>query len=151
MENYQAAEEQKSPVAAAKSSQATRSQKIKLRVNGGRKMRGRAVPRITVPGEVLAPYDLDFESASSSDSSSGEDEDGEEVMRCVDGKQRLTSIQKFFDGQVRTYHPPYCAASSMHANDFCVVAACTLTDIGSFILRRTEWATKRSLMSIAQG
>ena len=30
------------------------------------------------------------------------DEDGEEVMRCVDGKQRLTSIQKFFDGQVRT-------------------------------------------------
>lgn len=40
------------------------------------------------------------------------DEDGEEVMRCVDGKQRLTSIQKFFDGQVRT--PTYeslCAYS----------------------------------------
>lgn len=30
------------------------------------------------------------------------DDEGEEVMRCVDGKQRLTSIQKFFDGQVRT-------------------------------------------------
>ncbi|OCH89000.1 hypothetical protein OBBRIDRAFT_836129 [Obba rivulosa] len=29
------------------------------------------------------------------------DEDGEEVRKCVDGKQRLTSIQKFFDGQVR--------------------------------------------------
>lgn len=28
------------------------------------------------------------------------DEDGEEVRRCVDGKQRLTSIQKFIDGQV---------------------------------------------------
>ncbi|GBE81572.1 hypothetical protein SCP_0313010 [Sparassis crispa] len=28
------------------------------------------------------------------------DEDGEEVMKCVDGKQRLTSIQKFFDGQI---------------------------------------------------
>ncbi|KIL68045.1 hypothetical protein M378DRAFT_191070 [Amanita muscaria Koide BX008] len=28
------------------------------------------------------------------------DEDGEDVRICVDGKQRLTSIQKFFDGQV---------------------------------------------------
>ncbi|KAH9924478.1 uncharacterized protein B0H18DRAFT_1119998 [Fomitopsis serialis] len=28
------------------------------------------------------------------------DDDGETVMRCVDGKQRLTSIQKFFDGQI---------------------------------------------------
>ena len=27
-------------------------------------------------------------------------EDGESVRVCVDGKQRLTSIQKFFDGQV---------------------------------------------------
>ncbi|OSX66594.1 hypothetical protein POSPLADRAFT_1038667 [Postia placenta MAD-698-R-SB12] len=27
-------------------------------------------------------------------------EDGEEIRRCVDGKQRLTSIQKFFDGQI---------------------------------------------------
>ena len=31
------------------------------------------------------------------------DEDGEEVRKCVDGKQRLTSIQKFFDGQVREH------------------------------------------------
>lgn len=28
------------------------------------------------------------------------DDEGEEVRICVDGKQRLTSIQKFFDGQV---------------------------------------------------
>ncbi|KAF8621566.1 hypothetical protein AX15_007593 [Amanita polypyramis BW_CC] len=28
------------------------------------------------------------------------DEDGEDVRICVDGKQRLTSIQKFFDGQI---------------------------------------------------
>jgi uncharacterized protein with ParB-like and HNH nuclease domain len=28
------------------------------------------------------------------------DEDGEPVRVCVDGKQRLTSIQKFLDGQV---------------------------------------------------
>jgi len=27
-------------------------------------------------------------------------EEGEEVRKCVDGKQRLTSIQKFFDGQI---------------------------------------------------
>ena len=27
-------------------------------------------------------------------------EDGHKIMRCVDGKQRLTSIQKFMDGQV---------------------------------------------------
>lgn len=27
-------------------------------------------------------------------------EEGHRVMRCVDGKQRLTSIQKFMDGQV---------------------------------------------------
>lgn len=31
------------------------------------------------------------------------DKDGETVKRCVDGKQRLTSIQKFMDGQI-----PYC-------------------------------------------
>ncbi|KAI8975860.1 hypothetical protein BD414DRAFT_580593 [Trametes punicea] len=32
------------------------------------------------------------------------DEDGEEVRCCVDGKQRLTSIQKFFDGQIPYKH-----------------------------------------------
>jgi uncharacterized protein with ParB-like and HNH nuclease domain len=30
-----------------------------------------------------------------------EDDDGEEIRICVDGKQRLTSIVKFLDGQVR--------------------------------------------------
>ena len=39
------------------------------------------------------------------------DDEGEEIRCCVDGKQRLTSIQKFFDGQVSThsqfdYAPP---------------------------------------------
>ncbi|KAH9894920.1 hypothetical protein C8Q73DRAFT_790119 [Cubamyces lactineus] len=32
------------------------------------------------------------------------DENGEEVRCCVDGKQRLTSIQKFFDGQIPYKH-----------------------------------------------
>jgi uncharacterized protein with ParB-like and HNH nuclease domain len=29
-------------------------------------------------------------------------DDDDEIRVCVDGKQRLTSIQKFFDGQVRS-------------------------------------------------
>jgi hypothetical protein len=33
--------------------------------------------------------------------------DGAVTRLCVDGKQRLTSIQKFFDGQVRRTHPPH--------------------------------------------
>ncbi|CAL1707411.1 unnamed protein product [Somion occarium] len=33
-------------------------------------------------------------------------EDGHRVMRCVDGKQRLTSIQKFMDGQL-PYRDPF--------------------------------------------
>jgi hypothetical protein len=38
--------------------------------------------------------------------------DGYETRLCVDGKQRLTSIQKFFDGQVRpTPHPSPCSIS----------------------------------------
>jgi hypothetical protein len=31
--------------------------------------------------------------------------DGYETRLCVDGKQRLTSIQKFFDGQVSSFPP----------------------------------------------
>ena len=33
--------------------------------------------------------------------------DGYETRLCVDGKQRLTSIQKFFDGQVLSRLSPY--------------------------------------------
>ena len=33
------------------------------------------------------------------------DDEGEVVRVCVDGKQRLTSIQKFLDGLVRPYLP----------------------------------------------
>jgi hypothetical protein len=32
--------------------------------------------------------------------------DGYETRLCVDGKQRLTSIQKFFDGQVSSLRSP---------------------------------------------
>ena len=44
------------------------------------------------------------------------DEDGEEVRICVDGKQRLTSIVKFLDGQVRPspFPPPSCMKLITH-------------------------------------
>lgn len=38
------------------------------------------------------------------------DEDGETVRVCVDGKQRLTSIQKFLDGLVSLPAILYCLA-----------------------------------------
>ena len=77
-ENYPAAEEQKSP-AAPKSPQMMRAPKITVRMEGGgQKLRRQRVPRITVPGEVLAPYELNYESCSDesdiSSSSSSEDE-----------------------------------------------------------------------------
>lgn len=75
MENYPT-EEQKSPVA-SKSPQMVRA-KLTVRATGegGQKVRRQRVPRITVPGEVLAPYDLEYDfSTDESDESSDEDSD----------------------------------------------------------------------------
>ncbi|KAK8088022.1 PHD finger protein ING2 [Apiospora hydei] len=71
-ENYPT-EEQRSPVQ-TRSPQMSRTPKVTLRVDkDGQKVRG--PPRITVPGEVLAPYDIDFNAYSSfSEESSDEDE-----------------------------------------------------------------------------
>ncbi|KAI1340540.1 hypothetical protein F5Y15DRAFT_414864 [Xylariaceae sp. FL0016] len=72
MENYPTAEEQKSPVQ-TKSPQMVRAHKVTLRVDSnGQKVR--QPPRITVPGEVLAPYDMDFNAYSSSSEESSEEE-----------------------------------------------------------------------------
>lgn len=65
-------EEQKSPVATTRSPQMTRTPKITLRADGSR-VRRQQVPRITVPGEVLAPYELNYETYGS-DSESDSDE-----------------------------------------------------------------------------
>jgi hypothetical protein len=74
LENYPAAEEQKSPVT-TKSPQLSRAPKIAVRADGQR-VRRPPVPRITVPGEVLAPYELNYDAyLSSSESSSEEEED----------------------------------------------------------------------------
>ncbi|KAK3333807.1 hypothetical protein B0T19DRAFT_356053 [Cercophora scortea] len=76
-DNYPAADEHKSPVATIKSPHVAGAPKIALRMDGQRVRRQR-VPRITVPGEVLAPYELNYEPYSSeSESSSSEEEDEE--------------------------------------------------------------------------
>ncbi|KAL2255369.1 hypothetical protein VTK26DRAFT_3508 [Humicola hyalothermophila] len=74
LQNYPTAEEQKSPVA-NKSPQMSRAPKLASRMDG-HKVRRPRVPRITVPGEVLAPYELNYDAyTTSSDSSSDEAED----------------------------------------------------------------------------
>jgi hypothetical protein len=78
-ENYPTADEQKSPVT-AKSPQMSRAPKIASQTDG-QKVRRPRVPRITVPGEVLAPYDLNYDAyTTGTDSSSGEEEDDEEGL-----------------------------------------------------------------------
>ncbi|KAI0377869.1 hypothetical protein F5Y04DRAFT_284539 [Hypomontagnella monticulosa] len=76
-DNYPTADEQKSP-SHVKSPQMVRTPKITLRLdNNGQKIQ--RPPRITVPGEVLAPYEIDFNAYSSlSDESSDEGEEEEE-------------------------------------------------------------------------
>ncbi|KAL8420073.1 hypothetical protein RB594_003014 [Gaeumannomyces avenae] len=79
LENYPTAEEQqKSPVLAAKTAQASRANKMGVRLDGRKGRSGRSVPRITVPGEVLPPYDLDFAAYGTDEESSSEDEDDED-------------------------------------------------------------------------
>ncbi|RYO79327.1 hypothetical protein DL766_000194 [Monosporascus sp. MC13-8B] len=70
LDNYD--DQPKSPVQ-TKSPQVIRAPKITLRIDSsGQKVQ--RVPRITVPGEVLAPYEIDFNTySSSSEESSDED------------------------------------------------------------------------------
>ncbi|KAK7428478.1 hypothetical protein QQZ08_004916 [Neonectria magnoliae] len=75
MDNYPV-EEAKSPLA-PKSPQMMRA-KLGVRAGGegGQKVRRQQVPRIVVPGEVLAPYDLEYDTfTDESDVSSDEDSD----------------------------------------------------------------------------
>ncbi|KAK8050589.1 hypothetical protein PG994_012319 [Apiospora phragmitis] len=70
-ENYPT-EEQRSPVQ-TRSPQMSRTPKVTLRLDkDGQKVRG--PPRITVPGEVLAPYDVDFNAYSSLSEESSDEE-----------------------------------------------------------------------------
>lgn len=78
-DNFPTAEEQKSPTE-VKSPHMIRTPKITLRLDSnGQKIQ--RPPRITVPGEVLAPYEIDFNSYTSlSDESSDEEEDDDMPM-----------------------------------------------------------------------
>lgn len=74
--NFPTVEEQKSP-SQVKSPQMVRAPKITLRLdNNGQKIQ--RPPRITVPGEVLAPYDMDFNTYTSLGDESSDDEMAEE-------------------------------------------------------------------------
>ncbi|TID02252.1 PHD finger protein ING1 [Colletotrichum higginsianum] len=73
LENYPA-EEQKSPVATSKSPQIVRAPRV-MRNGDGERMRRPRIPRITVPGEVLPPYDQFLAYSDDSDESSEEEDD----------------------------------------------------------------------------
>ena len=78
LENFSAQEEQKTPAANNKSPQLSRGRKITLRLEGP-KARGPRIPRITVPGEVLAPYDINYETYSGESESSSEEAEEDET------------------------------------------------------------------------
>ncbi|KAL2074780.1 hypothetical protein VTL71DRAFT_8559 [Oculimacula yallundae] len=80
-ENYPPSRETSPVPQKAKSPVVTRPPKIMLRVGGEQsapiRVRKHRAPRITVPGEVLAPYELDYESYGSD---SGSDSDANEPI-----------------------------------------------------------------------
>ncbi|KAK1826253.1 hypothetical protein QBC39DRAFT_27432 [Podospora conica] len=89
-DNYPTVEEideKKSPVATSKSPQLSR---IKMTPHpDGHKVRRARVPRITVPGEVLAPYELNYD-AFSSGSESSSSEEGDENEEAAPAPSRAT-------------------------------------------------------------
>lgn len=95
LENYPTAEEQaKSPMHTNKS-QPNRAPQMAMRAGDGRKGRGRPIPRITVPGEVLPPYDLDYAAYSSTESSSeSEAEEDETPAGATPAPQPRTKVVK---------------------------------------------------------
>ena len=91
MENYPA-EDEKSP-AEAKSPQMTRA-KITARPTGedGKKISRRKVPRITVPGEVLAPYDIEYDTFSDDSDISTDEESDAATNRRTPGPPKIKLI-----------------------------------------------------------
>jgi hypothetical protein len=83
MDNYPA-EELRSPTA-SKSPQLVRS-KLAGRPEGEQRVRHKRIPKITVPGEVLAPYDIEYDTMSDdSDVSSDEESDIPPTVRRTPG------------------------------------------------------------------
>ncbi|KAK0748677.1 hypothetical protein B0T21DRAFT_398711 [Apiosordaria backusii] len=77
-DNYQELEEQQKSPVATKSPQMSRVPKITLKMDG-QKVRRPRVPRITVPGEVLAPYDINYDAYTTGTESSSEEDDDEAI------------------------------------------------------------------------
>lgn len=77
LENYPADDGPRSPLVTARSPQATRGTNKRQPAGGdkGRRPRG---PRITVPGEVLAPYEVGYDTYSDVSESSSEEEEEED-------------------------------------------------------------------------
>ncbi|KAI1089645.1 hypothetical protein F5B19DRAFT_485040 [Rostrohypoxylon terebratum] len=99
-DNFPTAEEQKSPTQ-VKSPHMVRTPKITLRLDSnGQKIQ--RPPRITVPGEVLAPYEIDFNSYTSlSDESSDDEEEEEEDLPVSPPRQVATP-----SARIRVVKPP---------------------------------------------
>ena len=75
MENYPTEEEQQKSPVASRSPQAARKLQAKPGADGAHRVKPR-IPKITVPGEVLAPYDIEYDIFSDgSDESSDEEDD----------------------------------------------------------------------------
>lgn len=97
-DNFPTAEEQKSP-SQVKSPQMVRTPKITLRLDSnGQKIQ--RPPRITVPGEVLAPYEIDFNAYSSLSDESSDDEEDEEIP--VSPPRRVTTPS----ARIKVVKPP---------------------------------------------
>ncbi|KAM3472285.1 hypothetical protein MY8738_008942 [Beauveria namnaoensis] len=85
-------EDQKSPTE-AKSPQITRA-KLTARPTGedGKKISRRRVPRITVPGEVLAPYDIEYDTFSDDSDISTDEESDAAANRRTPGPPKIKLI-----------------------------------------------------------
>lgn len=87
MDNYPTGEEQlKSPVA-ARSPQATRNKGIKTEERKRPK-----IPKITVPGEVLAPYDIEYDYFSDGSDESSEEEEPATARRTPGPTPRIKIV-----------------------------------------------------------
>ncbi|GKT53235.1 PHD finger domain-containing protein [Colletotrichum tofieldiae] len=109
LENYPA-EEQKSPVATSKSPQLVRAPRI-MRNGDGDKVRRPRIPRITVPGEVLPPYDQFVAYSDDSDESS-EEEDDESLGRTPARSTPAPRIRVLKTPKARPPKTPKAASSA---------------------------------------
>jgi hypothetical protein len=115
----------------AKSPAASRAPKITLRLDGrrastdqaGARLRKRRAPRITVPGEVLAPYELDYESyGSDSDGWDSTDNDpvtpGRTPARSIGNGGRIKlKIMKLPKSKVpKPPRPPGVMGTNVHSS-----------------------------------